>query len=64
MGWFRKKEEIIRKKTSQERPATKKGKCRIKFKKTADGEIIEFSPECTNQQIEMAKKMREEREGQ
>ena len=42
----------------QQRP--KKSGCKIKFKKTAQGEEMSFSPECKESQIEMAKRMREE----
>lgn len=43
----------------QPRPIKKDG-CKIKFKKTSDGEIVEFSPSCKPEQIEAAKQMREE----
>ena len=42
-------------------PQPKKQKCRIRFKKKGDEEVMEFSPECRSDQIEMAKQMREER---
>lgn len=32
--------------------------CKIKIRKTRDGEIIEFKGKCTREQIEMAKTMR------
>lgn len=43
-----------------ERPVQKKQGCKIRFKKTANGEEMIFSPECRPDQIEMAKRMREE----
>ena len=56
---FNRKEKIPqRPRQVQEKP--KKGKCKISFKKTSHGEVIEFSPECKPEQIEMAKRMREE----
>lgn len=39
----------------------KKQKCKIKTKKTHDGETLEFSPECTGEQIAMARQMFDER---
>mgnify|MGYP001616634145 CR=1 FL=1 len=60
MGWFRKKEEILRKRTQQERPASKKGKCKIKFKRNPDGsEEFTATPECTDAQIQLARRYRE-----
>lgn len=40
--------------------APKKKSCKIKFKQTKDGETIEFD-NCSPEQIEMAKQMREEK---
>jgi len=48
----------------QPAPRPKKNNCKIRFKKTKDGEQIEFSPECTASQIEMARQMRGERMGE
>ena len=45
----------------ERRRVPKKQGCKIKFKKTANGEEMVFSPECKPEQIEMAKRMREER---
>ena len=59
-NFFVRQEEELPKRQIQPKPVSKKGKCKIRFKKTADGEIIEFSPECKPEQIEMAKRMREE----
>jgi len=64
MGWFNKKLQQIQKKPQSVAPRPKKGKCKIKFKKTTDGEAIEFSPECSSQQIEMAKQMRADKHGE
>lgn len=42
----------------------KKGKCKIKFKKGADGsETFEATPECTEAHISRAMQMREDRGG-
>lgn len=43
-------------------PQHKKGKCKIKVKKTDKGEQFEFSPECTSAQIEFAKQHRQQPE--
>lgn len=36
----------------------KKGRCRIRIKRTENGEEYEFSPECTEAQIKFAKENR------
>jgi len=64
MAWFTKIPSQPQVKRPQPvAPRPKKGKCKIKFKKKDNSEDIEFSPECTQAQIEMAKQMRAQRNG-
>lgn len=37
------------------KPKTENDNCKIKIKKTASGEVIEFSGKCSKEQIEIAK---------
>lgn len=49
-----------KKPSRKEQPKIKKGKCRIRFKRTPKGdEITDISPECTEAQINFARQMRE-----
>ena len=57
---FKRQQPIPQRPQRQISQAPKKQGCKIKFKKTAQGEEMSFSPECKAEQIEMAKKMREE----
>lgn len=53
------KREKLKKRQTPVKP--KKNKCKIRIRKTSDGEQFEFSPECTKEQIEFAKQNRLER---
>ena len=55
-----KRQQPIQRPQRQIQQKPKKSGCKIKFKKTAQGEEMSFSPECKAEQIEMAKRMREE----
>lgn len=57
MRKFWKKQEEERPRREIQRPQKKQG-CKIRFKKTATGEQIEFVGNCSAEQIEMAKRMR------
>ena len=56
MPWQKREMTQIRREPQK---APKKQGCKIKFKKTATGEEMIFSPECRPDQIEMARRMRE-----
>ena len=61
MAWFnRSRQQPVKKLSPLPQVKPKKGKCKIKFKSKDNVDDIEFSSECTTQQIEMAKQMRAE----
>jgi len=60
MNWFKKQQEVVQRKPQQD--LSKRKSCKIKVKKTSDGEIVEYSEGCTEKHIEAFLRAREERE--
>ena len=56
----RKQQPIVPRKPPAFQQRPKKGKCKITFKKKGDEEIMEFTPECKPEHLEMAKQRRAE----